>query len=209
MPPDLAYPLPGLPALAHRFRLRQDIAEAFFAASRNPEQGLPVAHNSKAFAFVGSLLSTRRWLLAAVIAFNVLAATAGLIVPRMLGDLVDEVAAGNTPLAAVDAIILGVAGVVAVGGVIVLPAGVSGAGADHARLLADELVHAPEAAAGQDGRLGAGCAGDLSGVVNSTGHDACSFVVVVVVSNSERNSPYPSASRSETGMNRSAAEFMQ
>ena len=112
LPPDLAYPLPGLPALAHRFRLRQDIAEAFFAASRNPEQGLPVAHNSKAFAFVGSLLSTRRWLLAAVIAFNVLAATAGLIVPRRLGDLVDPVAAGNTPLAAVDAIILGVAGVV-------------------------------------------------------------------------------------------------
>jgi hypothetical protein len=36
-----------------------------------------------------------------------------------------------------------------------LSAGVSGTGADHARLLADELVDAPEAAAGEDGRLGA------------------------------------------------------
>ena len=100
--------------LATRFRVRQATAEAFFAASRNPERGLPVAHNQKAFAFIGSLLSTRRRLLTAVVVFNVLAATAGLVVPRMLGDLVDEVAAGNTPLAAVDAIILGVAGVVVV-----------------------------------------------------------------------------------------------
>ena len=114
LPPELSDPAPGMPALAVRFRSRQARAEAFFAASRNPEQGLPVAHNAKAFAFIGSLLSTRRALLTAVIAFNVLAATAGLIVPRMLGDLVDEVAAGNTPLAAVDAIILGVAGVVVV-----------------------------------------------------------------------------------------------
>lgn len=63
---------------------------------------------------MGELLATRRGLLIAVVVFNVLAATAGLIVPRMLGDLVDEVAAGNTPLAAVDAIIVGVAGVVVV-----------------------------------------------------------------------------------------------
>ena len=100
--------------LAERFRVRQERAEEFFADSRNPAQGLPVAHNDKAFRFVGGLLATRRGLLTAVIGFNVLAATAGLIVPRLLGDLVDRVAGGGTPLAAVDAIILGVAGVVLV-----------------------------------------------------------------------------------------------
>ncbi|WP_298129651.1 ABC transporter ATP-binding protein [Micropruina sp.] len=110
----LTHPRSQLRGLTTRFRIRQQRAESFFAASRNPERGLPVAHNHKAFRFMGELLATRRGLLIAVVVFNVLAATAGLIVPRMLGDLVDEVAAGNTPLAAVDAIIVGVAGVVVV-----------------------------------------------------------------------------------------------
>ncbi len=110
----LTHPRSQLRGLTTRFRIRQRRAESFFAASRNPERGLPVAHNHKAFRFMGELLATRRGLLIAVVVFNVLAATAGLIVPRMLGDLVDEVAAGNTPLAAVDAIIVGVAGVVVV-----------------------------------------------------------------------------------------------
>ncbi len=110
----LTHPRSQLRGLTTRFRIREQRAESFFAASRNPERGLPVAHNHKAFRFMGELLATRRGLLIAVVVFNVLAATAGLIVPRMLGDLVDEVAAGNTPLAAVDAIIVGVAGVVVV-----------------------------------------------------------------------------------------------
>ncbi|MCW3159134.1 ABC transporter ATP-binding protein [Micropruina sonneratiae] len=108
----LADPVGQLRGLATRFRIRQRRAQEFFAASRNPERGLPVAHNSRALEFVRGLLATRKGLLAAVIGFNVLAATAGLVVPRMLGDLVDDVAAGTTPLAAVDAIIMGVAGVV-------------------------------------------------------------------------------------------------
>ena len=112
LPPELARPMPGMPSLAGRFRTRQATAEAFYAMSRNPDRGLPVAHNQKAFGFIGSLLATRRGLLTAVIAFNVLAATAGLIVPRMLGDLVDEVASGSAPLASVDAIVLAVASVV-------------------------------------------------------------------------------------------------
>ncbi len=98
--------------LATRFRIRQDQAETFFAASRNPERGLPVAENAKAFRFIRSLLSTRRGLLVAVVVFNVLAATAGLVVPWMLGDLVDQVSTGGAALATIDAIILGVACVV-------------------------------------------------------------------------------------------------
>jgi len=126
LPPELALPERRGPlalmrdprrqlrGLAVRFRIRQGQAEDFFANSRNPERGLPVARNDKAFSFVRRLLSTRKALLTALVAFNVLAATAGLIVPRMLGDLVDQVASGSASLAAIDAIILGVAGVVVV-----------------------------------------------------------------------------------------------
>src|SRR4029078_4212314 len=45
---------------------------------------------------------------------------------------------------------LRVPGVVAVGGVCVLPAGVADARRDHARLPADQVLHAPEAATRQD-----------------------------------------------------------
>ncbi len=108
----LGEPRARLRHLATRFRVRQRRAEDFFAASRNPERGLPVAANDKAFGFVGELLKTRRGLLIAVVAFNVLAAVAGLIVPRLLGGLVDQVAAGGTPVAVVDSIILSVVVVV-------------------------------------------------------------------------------------------------
>ena len=108
----LADPAGRAQGLTTRFRLRQDRAELFFASSRNPERGLPVAGNDKAFGFVRTLLATRRGLLTSVVLFNVLAATAGLIVPRMLGDLVDQVATGSAALAAVDAIVIGVAWVV-------------------------------------------------------------------------------------------------
>jgi ABC-type multidrug transport system fused ATPase/permease subunit len=108
----LANPAGRLRAMRRRYRIRQDRAETFFAASRNPERGLPVSANSKAFAFIGELLATRRGLLVAVVAFNVLAAVAGLVVPRLLGGLVDQVAGGGTTFAVVDGIILGVVCVV-------------------------------------------------------------------------------------------------
>lgn len=49
----LGEPRARLRHLATRFRVRQRRAEDFFAASRNPERGLPVAANDKAFGFVG------------------------------------------------------------------------------------------------------------------------------------------------------------
>ncbi|HHU39887.1 MAG TPA: ABC transporter ATP-binding protein, partial [Propionibacterium sp.] len=81
--------------------------------SRNPERGLPVARARRAFAFVGDLLSTRRSRLVAMIGFNVLAAVAALVVPRLLGDLVDDAASG-VGLAQTDAVIGVVIGVVLV-----------------------------------------------------------------------------------------------
>ena len=95
-----------------RFRLRQQRARAFFADSRHPERGLPVADNASAFRFVGALLRDRRSLFAGVIIFNIAAATAGLIVPRVLGQLVDDTSTGRTAAAAADAVLAGIIAVV-------------------------------------------------------------------------------------------------
>ena len=95
-----------------RHRLRQERAETYYAQSRQPEQGLPVAGNASAFRFVRELLATRKGRLAGVIAFNAAAAIAGLLVPRMLGNLVDLVSDGSAVTALVDSIILAVVGVV-------------------------------------------------------------------------------------------------
>lgn len=96
-----------------RHRLRQQRARAFFAGSRDPERGLPVARNASAVAFVGALLADRRAQLAGVIGFNVLAATAGLVVPRILGQLVDDASTGRSGGRAVDAALAVVVGIVA------------------------------------------------------------------------------------------------
>ena len=95
-----------------RHRLRQRRARAFFAQSRNPERGLPVAGNASAWRFVRRLLADRRWQLAGMVGFNVLAATAGLFVPRLLGDLVDDAAGGRAGQQAVDAVLAAVVGIV-------------------------------------------------------------------------------------------------
>lgn len=86
-------------AWRRRHLLRRSRAESFYAESRHPERGLPVARNPKAFAFVGRLLATRKAIFAAVLAANALAAVAGLIVPRLLGDLVDAATGGAAPAA--------------------------------------------------------------------------------------------------------------
>ena len=105
-----------------RHRLRGARADAFYTASRSPDAGLPVAGNTAAFRFVRRLLASRRSRLTAVLVFNLAAAVAGLVVPRMLGDLVDIVAAGDAVTAVVDAIILGVVGVVLVQSVLTFAA---------------------------------------------------------------------------------------
>src|SRR4051812_28252466 len=74
---------------------------------------------------------------------------------------------------------LGVARVPTIGGVAVRPARVADPGLQDAGLTADQVLHAPETPTGQDCRLGAGHAGDLAGVVDTTGHSAFSLVVSV------------------------------
>jgi hypothetical protein len=79
---------------------------------------------------------------------------------------------------------LGVTRVLTIGRVIVASARVADAGVQHARLAADQVLHAPEAAAREDGGLGAGGAGDLALVEWSAGHDAFSLLVAEPVEGS-------------------------
>lgn len=95
-----------------RHRVRQQRARDYFAASRHPERGLPVARGRSALRFVRQLLARRRWLFAAVLGFNVLGATAAIIVPRMLGQLVDDAATGRIADQAVNATLAIIVGLV-------------------------------------------------------------------------------------------------
>ncbi len=98
---------------AERHEVRRQRAEAFFAASRNPERGLPVAENSDALAFVKTMVVERKAMVVGLIALNALAAVAGLVVPRILGGLVDRAAGGGDGLAStLNGIALAVTGVV-------------------------------------------------------------------------------------------------
>ncbi|MEL4503456.1 ABC transporter ATP-binding protein [Luteococcus sp. H138] len=97
----------------HRRDLRAKRAEDFYAASRNPERGLPVAPDSDVVAFVKKMLIDRKRLAVGLVLLNGLAAVAGLLVPRMLGGLVDRAGQGGDALASqLDGIALTVVGVV-------------------------------------------------------------------------------------------------
>lgn len=73
-----------------RFLTRRERAEAFWASSRNPERGLPVADDSAVVAFLRRLLAKRRGVAVLLVLLNALAGVAGLLVPRLLGNLVDR-----------------------------------------------------------------------------------------------------------------------
>ncbi len=95
-----------------RHLLRESRATDFFAASRRPERGLPVAERTAVVSFVGGMLSRRRLLVATLLVLHALAALAGLAVPRILGYLVDEAAEPATLAASLNGLTLAVAGVV-------------------------------------------------------------------------------------------------
>ncbi|MEO9152478.1 MAG: ABC transporter ATP-binding protein [Lapillicoccus sp.] len=94
VPTQLRPPRPAsagvrLRTLRRRHLLRERRAREFVADTMNPRKGLPIAPVRDVLAFIGTLLTTRRWLLVVVIGGNALAAVGGLLVPRFLGGLVD------------------------------------------------------------------------------------------------------------------------
>ncbi len=97
--------------LRERYLVRQKRALDYFESTRAPKRGLPVAPSSAVGAFVRDLLVSRRGLFAALIIGNVLAGVAGLLVPKLLGNLVDS-ATGGGEVAQFDRIAVVVAGIV-------------------------------------------------------------------------------------------------
>src|SRR3954453_5818481 len=96
----------------HRHLLRERRAQEFFAASRHPDRGLPVADRRGVGAFASRMLGSRRSMIVALLILHALAAVAGLVVPRLLGWLVDQVAAPGPLVSTVDGLALAVASVV-------------------------------------------------------------------------------------------------
>lgn len=86
-------------AWKHRHGMRRDRAEEFYASSRNPERGLPVASNSKVKGFLLSLLGRSRAAVISMIVLTVAASVAGLLVPRQLGTLIDRATSDDVSLA--------------------------------------------------------------------------------------------------------------
>jgi ABC-type multidrug transport system fused ATPase/permease subunit len=119
-PPAAASVRERVAALHRRHLLRERRAQEFVADTMNARKGLPIADNHQVVRFIGRLLADHRVLVIAVVLANALAATAGLLVPRLLGNLVDstvaDVAAGrvDAALAGANAAALVVAGLVVV-----------------------------------------------------------------------------------------------
>ena len=99
LPPQLSRPVQGGPVsariggLRERHRIRRERAERVYAESRSPARGWPVADDRAVVRFVGRLIRERRRIFAALVLLNALAACAALAVPRLLGNLIDRVAA--------------------------------------------------------------------------------------------------------------------
>lgn len=108
-----------LRAWSERHRLRRQLAEAVLARQRNPERGLPVASNERVVAFLRELVASRARTITALVVFSLLAAVAGLVVPRILGGVVDRVVGGDPTLASsLNGICLAAAGIVVLQGIL-------------------------------------------------------------------------------------------
>lgn len=78
-----------LAAWRRRHRLRREQADEVYEASRFPVRGWPVAGDREVLRFARSLIVERKRAFVALVALNALAAATALVVPRLLGDLVD------------------------------------------------------------------------------------------------------------------------
>lgn len=113
--PDPTAPWPErLRALRDRHLIREQRAKDVYQQSRAPERGWPVADNQAVFAFLRGLLKQRRGAFVTMVVLNMLAAASGLLVPRLLGELIDGTVAGTATTASVTTLAIVIATVVAV-----------------------------------------------------------------------------------------------
>lgn len=99
-------------AFWRRHELRRTRADQVYAASRSPDRGWPVADHSAVFVFFKSLIRQRRASFAWLVLLNALAAVAALVVPRLLGELVNRTADGLGSLSELNGLALLIVGVV-------------------------------------------------------------------------------------------------
>ncbi len=118
LPPELAEPPRHAPlreqarAMRTRHRLRRQRAEQVYADSRSPARGWPVADDRAVIRFIVAMIRIRRRSFATLVLLNALAAVTALAVPRLLGQLIDRVAAPD-PAAHVGSLALVILAVVA------------------------------------------------------------------------------------------------
>jgi ABC-type multidrug transport system fused ATPase/permease subunit len=101
IPPELVPPRGAtwrerMAALRRRHLLREQRALDTYAASRNPDRGWPVADNQVVLAFFRGLLRERKGISTWLVVLNALAAGTALVVPRLLGSLVDRTLGAGT-----------------------------------------------------------------------------------------------------------------
>jgi ABC-type multidrug transport system fused ATPase/permease subunit len=100
IPTELIPPTEGtfadrVTALRRRHSLRERRALENYAQSRKPDRGWPVADNQAVLQFLRALLRDRRRVFVLLVVLNGLAAAAGLVVPRLLGTLINKTVAGD------------------------------------------------------------------------------------------------------------------
>jgi ABC-type multidrug transport system fused ATPase/permease subunit len=100
IPPELVPPRDAtarerMAALRRRHLLREERAVTNYVDSRNPDRGWPVADNHAVIGFFRGLLRDRRGMVIWLVTLNALAAGAALVVPRLLGNLVNRTVDGG------------------------------------------------------------------------------------------------------------------
>ena len=99
--PSELIPTPGLSraarlsALRRRHLLRERRAAEVYRASRSPASGWPVADDRAVLGFLGRLLRNRKGTFTLLVCLNGLAAGSALVVPRLLGALIDRAVLGG------------------------------------------------------------------------------------------------------------------
>lgn len=91
LPPELRGYQGSWRGLRTRYAVRAAKADEIFAESREPKRGLPVAPAKVVLRFLGRLILAHPWLAAALVLVNVLAAATGVMIPKLLGGLIDRV----------------------------------------------------------------------------------------------------------------------
>jgi len=111
-PPGTGSARERLAAWRARHLLRERRAAEYFRGSRRPERALPVADRTDVVAFLRGLCGSRKFLVTALLTLHALAALAGLVVPRLLGELIDAATTGGDLASRLDGLALAVAVVV-------------------------------------------------------------------------------------------------